>query len=201
MGIERLMQTCNLEREQAAQKIEKLQADITGFSVIAQIAEQGNAIIASAASNARTQVKEILEGLVNQALAEVFPDEEELTFSVNFEISYNKTSVKFELWQGGEVLDMLDSCGYGIADVVSFMLRIACIYLSGSRRLLVADEPFKFLDASRRPMLYQCLKDMSLQYGMEILMVSHDPLAMDFADRLYKVKKINRDSIAESIGG
>lgn len=169
-------------------KKEELDVKTAKAVAYADTASKANSIIANAASNARAQIKTILETLVSNALEEVFP-EEEFSFNVAFDISYSKTSVKFELIQDGEVLDPIEACGGGVCDVISFMLRIACIYLSGSRRILIADEPFKFLSAEKRPLIYGCLSELAKTYALTVIMVSHDKLAIDYADNHYKVTK------------
>jgi len=198
MSYQQILQRATMEREDIVTKLVKAQAACQEIESGLQAAIKGNDIISNAAASAREQVKDILEGLVSLALNEVFP-EEEFEFFVNFDITYNKTSVKFELQQGGMALDPIDSCGGGVADIVSFMLRIACIYLSGSRRLLIADEPFKFLSADKRPFVYSCLKSLAEQYNMNVLMVSHDAQAANYADRIYKVCKVGKNSTAQLV--
>lgn len=111
------------------------------------------------------------ESIVNQCLAAIFP--KPMTLHIKAEVKRNQFEVSFELHQGDEVFNPLDEMEGGVLDVVSFGLRIAYIALKPVRRLLVLDEPFKWVGASNRVRLPALLEALSRDLGFQIIIVTH----------------------------
>jgi len=78
---------------------------------------------------------------------------------------------------GNEIQNVLDSDSGGVIDVASFALRLACIILRKPklRKLLVLDEPFKFLSMEFRSMIREMLEKLAEDFGIQIIMVTHIP--------------------------
>ena len=71
--------------------------------------------------------------------------------------------------------DPINSAGGGVIDVAAFGLRVASLILSkpAHRRLLVLDEPFKFVHPpERRPRLVEMLKMLAREFQVQIIMVT-----------------------------
>ena len=74
-------------------------------------------------------------------------------------------------------LNPLKDCGGGVVDVVSFALRLVAITSDSSRssrRLLVLDEPMKYLSAEYRPRAAQLIMDLSNKLDFQFIIVTHD---------------------------
>jgi DNA repair exonuclease SbcCD ATPase subunit len=69
----------------------------------------------------------------------------------------------------------LNSTGGGVVDVASFALRVACLILHRPRlsKVMVLDEPFKFVSAQYRDRVRTMLERLSQDLDMQIIMVSH----------------------------
>jgi DNA repair exonuclease SbcCD ATPase subunit len=138
-------------------------------------AKEAIEILQEAAQATQQRVHERISSFVSQALQIVFGDKYE--FRILFQSQRKQTEAKLELLYEGEPMDPLTSTGGGVVDVVAFALRLACLTLSrpAARKLLVLDEPFKFVSVDRLPAVRQMLEELSQQAGIQIVMVTHLP--------------------------
>ena len=69
----------------------------------------------------------------------------------------------------------MSASGGGVVDVAAFALRLSCLMLSKPplRRLLVLDEPFKFVSAEHRDRIQTLLRTLAEEMRIQILMVTH----------------------------
>jgi DNA repair exonuclease SbcCD ATPase subunit len=98
------------------------------------------------------------------------------TFELRFEQKRNKTEARPVLLdpQGNEY-DPMNDCGGGIIDVLSFGLRVACLVLSQPtyRRILILDEPFKFVSVEYRANIAALIKKLSDDLDIQFIIVTH----------------------------
>lgn len=100
------------------------------------------------------------------------------TFKMIFETKRNQTEVRFVLLDSEEnEYHPLSACGGGIVDVLTFGLRLACLVLHKPQpaKLLILDEPFRFVSAVYRDAIGDLLEELSLEFGVQIIMVTHLP--------------------------
>jgi putative ABC transport system ATP-binding protein len=60
--------------------------------------------------------------------------------------------------------------------------------LSTEPSLLLADEPTGSLDSRRSREVLELLRELSRERGVAVVLVSHDPLAADYADRVFALR-------------
>ena len=62
-----------------------------------------------------------------------------------------------------------------MVDVAAFALRLSCLMLSTPklRRILVLDEPFKFVSAEFIPRVHSLIEQLSTEMHVQIVMVTH----------------------------
>lgn len=60
--------------------------------------------------------------------------------------------------------------------------------LSTGPRLLLADEPTGSLDTQRGREVLELLRELCRERGVAIVLVSHDPMAADYADRVFALR-------------
>jgi DNA repair exonuclease SbcCD ATPase subunit len=90
------------------------------------------------------------------------------------EIKYGLLSIShIVLDKKGNEIDPINSMGGGVVDVLSFALRLTTLLLSGTDRLLILDEPFRFLSRDKIPIIRSVLDILSVDYGVQIEMVTH----------------------------
>lgn len=142
-------------------------------AVAAAIAEVST-VVSQAAEAAQLRFGGIVSGVVTECLNAVYPDNP-YEFRIEFRESAGKTVADALVYRDGEPLDPLSSTGGGVWDVLAFALRVSLLILtarSDTRRLLVLDEPFKFLhgvEIQRRA--YKTMETVAEKFGLTVLCV------------------------------
>lgn len=116
-----------------------------------------------------------IASIVSRCLRSVFREDYE--FRIIFDKKRGKTEARFVFIKDGEEVDPLKSSAGGEIDVASFALRLAALLLHQPklRRLLVLDEPMKFLSRNFRPAVAQLLEELSEELGVQIILITHLP--------------------------
>lgn len=120
----------------------------------------------------QNEVSGYVESLVGRCLDDVFGPGF-YAFRLLFESKASRSTVSMRLERGGIQMDPLDAAGGGVVDVVSFAMRLASILLSGRRRLMLLDEPFKFLSSEYRSRVGDLLAALSEDFGFQFILVTH----------------------------
>lgn len=114
-----------------------------------------------------------IAGVVSQCLSSVFDDPYE--FKINFERARGKTEANLVFIRDGEEINPIDSSGGGVIDVAAFALRISCLMLTRPqrRRVVVLDEPFRFVSQEYRPRVRTMLIELSKDLNIQFIMITH----------------------------
>ena len=120
---------------------------------------------------AHSQIGEV----VSRALKTVFEDED-LTFKIIFEQKRGRTEARLVFLKDGLELDPMSSSGGGVVDVAALALRIGVLLLARPpvRRVLVLDEPCKFVSKGYRPKVRMLLQALAKDLELQLIMVTHD---------------------------
>lgn len=115
-----------------------------------------------------------ISSIVTECLKSVFPDKN-YKFIIDFVQRRNKTEAELLLLDGENKIDPLNSNGGGLIDVISFALRLSYIILKRPfvRRLLILDEPFKFVSSVYIENIGNLLLKLSEKFNIQIIMVTH----------------------------
>lgn len=154
------------------------------------------AIIQGVAAATQDQLRVRLEGITKTALDVVFPGS--YTFKVEFTPRRGRTEVDMWLDKDGTRMNPLDSNGGGVVDVISLALRICCLTLSTNARVLLLDEPFKFIRGKARQRLGDMLKAISRRLGIQVIMVADVSDTGIIPDREFRVGMKWRKSFIEA---
>lgn len=136
-------------------------------------AEEAQQIIQAVAETIQEQAHDRIAGVVSRCLALVFDTPYE--FRIIFERSRGRTEARLVFMRDGLAVDPITSSGGGVVDVAAFALRVSCLMLKRppARRVLVLDEPFRFVSKEYRPRVAQMLERLSSELGIQIIMVTH----------------------------
>ena len=140
----------------------------------AQDVVEAQKILQTIAENVQNQAHQQIAYVVNKCLQVVFPDPYE--FKIIFEQKRGKTEARLVFIKDGlEIDDPMDSSGGGVIDVVSFAFRLACLILSQPKRrkILVLDEPMKYLSADHIPAVREMLLYFSKEMNIQFVIVTH----------------------------
>ena len=157
---------------EALRDVEANQAQLAQYHEARKTAEAVATIISKASDAAQMRFAGVVAGVVTESLNSVYPDNP-YEFKLEFRECAGKTVVDTLLYRDGEPLDPLASTGGGVWDVLAFALRVALLVLTASdktRKLLVLDEPFKFLHGAEKiRRAYETMESVGKQFGLTIL--------------------------------
>ena len=130
-------------------------------------------IIQHVAQHVQSQAYGCVANVVSKCLEAVFEEPYEL--QMDFNQKRGHTEVEISFIRDGKKVDPIDASGGGVVDVAAFGLRVASILLAAGRirRILVLDEPFKFLSACYRERARLMLETIAKEMGFQIIMVTH----------------------------
>ena len=145
------------------------------------------AFFQNVAEEVQQEVADTICTITTSALFAVFPDDP-YECKIRFQVKRNIIEAELYFERDGEEFHPVDDSGGGVIDVASFAARVAFIFLSGSKKLLIADEPFKFVSRKYLPKIPEMLKMLSDKLKMQFIIVSHIPDIIEGADNVIKVK-------------
>jgi len=132
-----------------------------------------------------------------------------LGMSTVFEVPYNvilefvqkanRTEGNIIFEEGNNQIDPLNNSGGGVVDIASFCLRAASMSLQSGqiRNIMLLDEPFKFTSAKYQPAVSELLQEISKIIGLQILIVTHQAPAVEYADKVFHIVKEGKTSTVE----
>lgn len=172
MMIARVKQLSNKHKEQKAIAKEAQQRAAIATTK-AENAEQALSVAREVAQGVQQRVHKQISEIVTLCLQAVFEDPYE--FDIIFEQKRGKTEARMVFVRDGMEIDPLAGAGLGVADVACLALRTAALVLGQPplRRLLVLDEPFKFLSAEHREAIGVLLDRLSEKLDIQFIIVTH----------------------------
>ena len=132
-------------------------------------------IVQVVASSVQESAHKQIASVVSKCLEAVF--DEPYKFVISFERKRNKTEAQLTFVRDGKALeDPINESGGGVIDVAGFALRLASLILATPKRrkLLVLDEPFRFLSKEYTERMGECLIQLSKEMEIQIIMVTHN---------------------------
>lgn len=134
-------------------------------------------VLTGLAQEVQRQVHDRISALVTRCLTSVLDDP--IEFQVVFDTRAGKTTARLAFFEDGEEVDPLLGAGGGVVDLAAFALRLACLLVGRppARRLLVLDEPFKFVSdrGDYRTRVRDLLDALSRELDFQFILVTHDP--------------------------
>lgn len=153
--------------------------------------------VQKAARDTQDQLKVRIEDVVQSSLDAVFPGS--YTFRTEFVARRGRTELDMWLDKDGTRMDPLDSNGGGVVDVLSLALRVCCLTMSRNARVLLLDEPFKFIRGRARQRLGDMLSRLSRKLGIQVIMVADVSDTGIIPDRQFRVSlDRSRHSVIEA---
>ena len=127
-----------------------------------------------------------ISSVTTLALSAVFPDPYEL--QVHFLPKRGKSEASLVFHRDGVEIDPMSAAGGGTVDLAAFSLRVSMLTLrKGIRRVIVLDEPFRFLSKDLHPRAGKVIADISHRMGIQFLIVTHEAAIAESADRMFSV--------------
>ena len=142
-----------------------------------QAARQAQGFLQRVAEQIQQHAHAQIAGVVTRCLKTVFGEDESYEFKINFVKRRGRTEAELLFVRDGQEIDPLSASGGGAIDVAGFSLRLACLMLlrPAVRRLLILDEPFRFLSKDYRPRVRGLLEELAKELNLQIIQVTHAP--------------------------
>lgn len=186
--IKKFVADKKIEREVLSKQLNNCQINIKNLESNIQDFIQARNIVSEAARITQKQFKVFVEELTTLAIQSIFPDRD-YKFLVNFELKNNRSQIDLLVQQGNkDPYSPSEEQGGGMLDVISFALRVILWSLEKpkSRATLIFDEPFRFCGALTVTAA-NFMKEVSRKLGIQMIMVTHDEVLAEIADKSWKV--------------
>jgi len=159
------------------------------------VLDQANTVLKVIGENKKRATIEMFERVVTASLKEVFDFDYRFIIEVS---SDKKILTKFKLRQpNGLELDVMDSCGGGVVDVVSFVLKALMLASIRPKRtqVMFLDESFSRVSSDYVPKVADLLVSLSKQLNMKFLLVTHQTYFLEVATHGYEISKQGNEVI------
>ena len=160
--------------------------------------QKARIIIATAGKYTQSFLKDYIENMVTTALQAVF--EEDYLFIIDFDIKRNQVEIKFNIQIKDQKMELKDTCGGGVLDVISFILRIVLYSIQNpkSDNVIILDEPAKFLHGKIENFT-KLIKDLSKKLNLQFIIVSQITEMSECADKIFEVTLNDKYSIVKEL--
>ena len=161
--------------------------------------EKAREIIRDVGLKTQQQLQFYISDITTLALNAVFDDPYEL--KVSFVQRRNKTECDLTFVRGELEIDPIEACGVGAIDVASFALRIASwsMMRPRSRNVIILDEPFRYLSENYQEQASLMVKELSKKLGLQFIIVTHEQVLTEHADRVFEVSIKKRISNVKQV--
>lgn len=138
--------------------------------------EEAQKLIQIVSQRIQQQAHDKIASIVSRCLEVVFDDPYE--FKITFERKRGKTEARLSFLRAQLELEPIEAAGGGVVDVAAFALRLACLSFSNPppRRLLVLDEPFKYVSVNYLPRVCEMLEELAEKLRFQMVIVTHQEL-------------------------
>ncbi len=136
-------------------------------------AEEAQNILQHISQAIQQEAHNRISDVVSRCLEAIF--DEPYTFMIKFERKRGKTEARLIFERNGLEIDPLTASGGGVIDVAAFALRLACLILTRphARRLLILDEPFRFVSSEYRSRVKSLLETLAEEMNIQFVQVTH----------------------------
>lgn len=146
----------------------------------------------------RDDIIEKITSLISFGLNSIL-DRQGMELKLDSRLQRGRQFYQFRLIDNGMEIDPLKSCGGGVINILSILLRIVILSMSSNRKFLVIDEGFANLSANHREKAVDFLKLAAQKLGVQFLIVTHQEELKEAADMLYEIKERDGYSIFKKI--
>lgn len=176
-----------VSRKQITNNVSSLTSEIKSLEEESLILEKVSSLFKHLLDVLLDQKKKDIEQLVTYGLRTVI-DDQDLKFHIDISPKYNSIHTSFRTEHVGVAEgNVLDNFGGGIVNMESFLLRIITIFQTKLSPYLILDESFANLSEDYVENCSNLLKSLCDQLGLTIFLVTHEPLMLAHADKVYRV--------------
>lgn len=112
-------------------------------------------------------------------------------YSIEIRVSDNNKATIHLVYDdddGNKLSPDIQSCGGGVRTVVGVLLQCFFIMHYRVEKIIFVDEGFSQVSSIYLPNLFNLLHEMAKKNGLKLLLVTHDPRVMAYANKHYEIK-------------
>lgn len=180
--------------------LDKTRIDLKSCEDRNQLLNLASEVLKRIGDQKKQKTVEIFERVITAAIKEAFGFD--YSFVIDINSDGKRVSTKFKLINPeGNELDIMDSVGGGLIDVISFVLRVLILASAKPKRsqVMFLDESFRCVSVEYRPKVATLLKSLSKRLGMQFLLVTHQSELLEAADVAYQLEKTPEGTIARKL--
>ena len=170
-------------------KLEVLKKDLEALKVKVDLYQKTLDFLNRFASDSRNAVTSKIEELVSNVMHKVLKSDR-FDFKVVFSQKRGSVDANYCIWDNDNKteVDIINASGGGVADTISTILFFTFLHIfNPSSDFIIFDEVGKAISADKRGEFFSFLKDLSVQYGKQLIYVSHQAEILDYADNVVKL--------------
>lgn len=139
-----------------------------------------------------------VEKLLTEGVKAVF-DDQDLWVTAEIEAKNGKVSVELVTSQRNDDCTIVqgvsnDAFGGAVTTVQSVLLRLSVMLRRGQRPMLLLDETLPAFDSNYVGNMAKFLQSLCSRMGVDVLIVSHNPLLVEAAHKAYTIRKDNGEA-------
>lgn len=170
---EKKVKTIEALLESVSQSVKREERELVKIEETLKDTRDAQDILQNLAQAVQQRAHQKISEVVSSCLTAVFDDP--YRFKIVFERKRGRTEAHLRFTRRDLDVDPLTASGGGMVDVAAFALRVACLVLHRPRlsRVIVLDEPFKFVSAQYRDNVRGMLEELSEEMQIQIILVTH----------------------------
>lgn len=160
-------------------------AEVESLKSNLDILKRTSDFLNSFSSSVRDKIAQEIETLVTRVLKSVFDDR--YTFKVKSVTKRGNTEVELYVHdvKHNKDVDIIESSGGGLADIVATILFFAFSEINGGGYLIL-DEVGKHISSDKRTAFFKLIKEITHTYKRQIIYISHQAELVDIADKVIR---------------
>ncbi len=171
------LNTLLAEYQHTCRQVEEEASNLQQAEQHIQHVQKAQKIVQEVAETVQKAAHGRISSVVTRCLKTVF-GEDSYNFEIIFEQKRGKTEARLVfLTETGEEIDPTEASGGGVVEVASLALRLSCLMLSQpkKRRVVLFDEPFKFLNGKEyQSVVGELLLTLARELHMQFVVVTDD---------------------------
>lgn len=186
-------------KEQLEEQKKSIETQLQKAFEIIEVLEQVRILLQKTSDYAREQSRQRIESLVTNCLQFIFDPSMEFKIEMN-EVRGRPEAEFFVVSNiNGDIIKTKpqEARGGGVVDIISLALRLAMLQCSSLDidGPIILDEPAKHVSDEYIVQVAEFLKQVSLKFNRQVIMVTHNRHLSEIADRAFRVELENSRSV------
>lgn len=180
------------------EKIDSLIEDIGNLNKQYVVMLEAQQLLSTVANNNTNAVLDYITGVINKALAELFPYDSRRIYLEKSLHAGQKAHIRVKLeTSDGKERDLKLQSGTGLRQIISFLFVISLIEIRKGRRVLIMDELLSGLHPEAKRVVMDIVKIFA-EEGFQFIMVEY---GVDNVGKLYLVEKPDKVATVTPLDG